>query len=352
MVMLSRVRLAAFIDALRRHGEVVAPRPVLDPQASGEYRRYEELRSGELPELAPGKPALLPASHLFLPPRETMLSYELESGRFTEVLDREPRVVIGVPPCEAHALALLDQALSQGVPDRHYRARRENATVVSLACAEPCWEQCFCRQMGTHRATDGFDLLLTPIDAERFTVETNTEKGDALTAELSGVFAPALDADRAALDSWNVRCDAAFGPSESWSADPRALVEDGADDPVWSTEAERCLSCGACVLLCPTCTCFDMVESVPLPCSAGTRERCRDGCMIPGFSAVAHGADFRSDRAERLRHRTRRKFAYQPERYGGGSYCVGCGRCHAHCPVDIGPIGLLKELEKDREEAR
>ncbi len=232
MALLSRIRLAAFVDALRQHGKIVAPRAVLDPQAPG----------------------------------------------------------------EAHALALLD--------------------------------------------------------AGRFAVEMGTDKGQALIAGIEEILVPRDDADRAALDSWNARRDASFGRPESWANDPSTLVEEGADDPVWSTEAERCLSCGACVLLCPTCTCFDMVESVSVPCSTGTRERCRDGCMIPGFSAVAHGADFRSDPSERLRHRTRRKFIYQPERYGGGSFCVGCGRCHAHCPVDIGPVGILKALETDGGFAR
>jgi ferredoxin len=120
------------------------------------------------------------------------------------------------------------------------------------------------------------------------------------------------------------------------------------DHAVWKHFGDKCFSCGSCVLVCPTCYCFDVQDEVDLSLKEGTRFRVWDSCMLEDFAIVAGKHNFRGDRSDRLRHRIFRKGKYLPEKFQYWG-CVGCGRCADACTSDIaGPVKVFKYIEENK----
>ena len=112
---------------------------------------------------------------------------------------------------------------------------------------------------------------------------------------------------------------------------------------VWTDVAKKCLGCGTCNLLCPTCYCFDVRDEVELQVTQGTRDRFWDGCMLNEFAEVAGGENFRDKLSNRTRHRLYRKFKYITDK-SGELHCVGCGRCTKYCPAKISIVEIINNL--------
>jgi ferredoxin len=113
-----------------------------------------------------------------------------------------------------------------------------------------------------------------------------------------------------------------------------SALRDAYDDPLWEAVGRRCLSCESCTVVCPTCYCFDLCDSVTFDLNTGVRRRVWDSCQSSHFAEVAGGENFRPRAADRQRHRLFKKEVYQFEKYGR-SACVGCGRCSAQCVASI-----------------
>jgi ferredoxin len=117
------------------------------------------------------------------------------------------------------------------------------------------------------------------------------------------------------------------------------------DNPLWEELGEKCLACGACTLVCPTCYCFNVVDKLELNLKDGQRLRLWDSCQLPEFATVAGGENFREARADRQRHRFFRKGKYLTEMFGKVG-CVGCGRCVRACLVHIDPVEVYNTLKR------
>ena len=112
--------------------------------------------------------------------------------------------------------------------------------------------------------------------------------------------------------------------------------------------SKKCLSCGSCNLVCPTCYCFDVTDRLQLNLKDGKRFRRWDSCQLDSFAAVATGENFRTERKNRLKHRLNRKCLYETSDYGKPS-CVGCGRCARACVAGIDikeAINILAERHR------
>ena len=294
---------------------------------------------------------LLPPKKLLLPPWEKLFDFA-ENGRSSIhiSLPSPPTIIFGIHTCDLHAIALLDQVYGTPPADQHYLARRRATTLVSLECLHPCTDDAFCKDMGTLVVPATFDLHLTDL-GESYAVAVGSEKGAALVAGLAAL-RPAEPADYQQLNQVM---------SEKWPRFPHRLQADVSELPgllqasyrsqVWQTLGERCLSCGACTLVCPTCTCFDVCDGVTASLKAGERKRVWDSCQFRQFAVVAGGHDFRDGRAARLRHRFNRKYQYQA-RATGLAGCVGCGRCAQACLADIKPAAVLNKLAQQRTSAK
>lgn len=276
---------------------------------------------------------VLPPTAYLLPPRETILKFKLSDGAKPEpVTNNTPRVIIGVHPYDIKAIEMLDEAFITANPDPNYIARRQNSLIIGVNNLNPS-PKSFALSMGTHTAENGFDLMLTDLGT-KYMVTIGSKKGADLLAKYAQVSEPTADdiaTQKFVHDEAQMRYKLRLEvPRERI---PK-LLEDSYDDAYWQSRSETCLSCGSCVMVCPTCFCFDVQDDVALNLKEGQRTRQWDGCMLVDFAKVATGENFRHDKASRFRHRIYRKGKYVIERYGRMG-CVGCGRCAIACLAEI-----------------
>jgi len=280
-----------------------------------------------------------PPKELFLPAVQKLLDFgRNEQGvQVTEVAPEasvtEPRLLVGVRPCDAAALSLLDVIFSEkysGYDDPYYRAARAAIPVISLLCAEP-WEGCFCGDApAVDLASPAADIALTDL-GDRYFAEAKSDTGQELIAAGQGLFAAASDADRAARDQAAAGLKAQTSEGLPLAA-MRERLHELHDSPLWRELSQKCVRCGACSFLCPTCHCFDIQDEVLG--GAGYRYRCWDTCQFTDFTLMTSGENPRRDAAERLKQRICHKLEYLPDRTEM-VYCVGCGRCVRLCPVGM-----------------
>jgi ferredoxin len=245
----------------------------------------------------------------------------------------KPLAMLGARSCDLHAIATQDRIFLGGrYVERDYAQRREGAFVVAVNCGVP-GGTCFCVSMGTGpRAHGGYDLALTEIvrDGHRFLVEVGTERGREL---LDGLETREANAeDRAAALA--VTDDAAQGMGRTLdTVDLPGLLARNREHPRWEDVADRCLTCGNCVLACPTCFCSSVEEVNDLVDGSSERWRTWDTCFSVDHSYI-HGGSVRRSPDARYRQWLTHKFGTWFDQFGT-SGCVGCGRCITWCPVGI-----------------
>jgi sulfhydrogenase subunit beta (sulfur reductase) len=240
---------------------------------------------------------------------------------------------LGVRSCDLHAIRALDRTLLEsGYPDPAYRARREGAFIVALNCGT-AGGTCFCVSMDTGpRATFGFDLALTEVlaaDRHYFLLEQGTELGGEVLAELPT--AEAGEAEREAARLVVERTAASMG-REMEAEGLKELLYRNYEHPRWDEVSDRCLTCGNCTMVCPTCFCTEVEDVTDLEGNAERWQRW-DSCFTVDFTHV-QGGSVRSSARSRYRQWMTHKLATWFDQFGT-SGCVGCGRCITWCPVAI-----------------
>jgi ferredoxin len=261
---------------------------------------------------------------------------ERRDGAFTvdeHPADGPPLALLGVRACELHAIEIQDRVLIRGrYTDRDYAARRDGAFIVAVNCFAP-GGTCFCVSMGSGPKADrGYDLALTEIlDGEhRFLVEVGSERGAEVLAELPRSTASAADVDAAAA--------AVSGAEERMgrtldTTDIRDLLARNLEHERWDDVATRCLTCGNCTLVCPTCFCTSVEDVTDLAGDHAERTRSWDSCFSVDHSYI-HGGSIRPSGRSRYRQWLTHKFGTWWDQFDT-SGCVGCGRCITWCPVGI-----------------
>ena len=262
------------------------------------------------------------------PTAEVLFSYHNE-GKDTTLKDSNPdaipeTVLWKIRPCDAAGFAPLSGIFNWDYKDRLYNARRAKTTLISFSCSR-CDEACFCTSVnGGPGNTNGSDIQVTLLPDGSAFVEILTMKGKALAKLYIVEFEPAGDIDK---DKYLATVTTHFTPGAI-----REKLTDAFDSPVWKQQSERCLGCGACAFVCPTCACFDIQEDAKG--SSGRRIRCWDSCGFSLFTQHTSGHNPRPTQSTRWRQRILHKFSYMPERIHETG-CTGCGRCSRACPVDM-----------------
>ena len=241
---------------------------------------------------------------------------------------------LGVRACDLNAISIQDRIFLGGTHiDPHYRARREGIFIVAINCGT-AGGTCFCVSMKTGpKAVAGFDLALTELlgnGTHLFLLETGTDAGCELLAQIP--HREASDEDREAARSVIERTAASMG-RQMRSDDLHDLLLRNLEHPRWSEVAERCLTCGNCTMVCPTCFCTAVEESSDLARCEFSRTRRWDSCFTADFSHLA-GGSVRPSARSRYRQWMTHKLATWVDQFGT-SGCVGCGRCITWCPVGI-----------------
>ena len=306
------------------------PRGARDHQAAGHYR-IEQTASPRYFGWANGPQALKP---IVFAPQEVLWRVRRQADGGLEFHRQTPPAerlaVIGVRACDLAALALHDRHfLGAAGDDPHYAARRAELFLVAVHCSDPS-DVCFCVSTGDGpQASSGFDLALCELDSG-FIVESGSDRGTVVAAEL-GLEAIGADARAAAAR----QADAARTRQHRSlpGRDLRAVLFANLEHPRWEEVAGRCLACGNCTSVCPTCFCHASVETPALDGGMSVHARAWDSCFSQGHSYI-HGLTVRSDTRTRYRQWLTHKLGSWHEQFGR-SGCVGCGRCISWCPVGI-----------------
>jgi ferredoxin len=304
-----------------------------DDQRPGHYR----LRPGDDGAVFGFASTAVSWKPFLLPPDDVLWRAATQDGGFTIVPTPAPRrrlALFGLRPCDLAAVRVLDRVLVDGPhPDRTYAGRRARALLVAVNCSTPA-PTCFCTSMGGGpRAESGFDLSLTELagsSAGRFLVEIGSETGRSIVEALpvrSPTVADLVEAHRVTDEARRRIAD------RPGLADVRARLAAGADDPHWDVVAERCLACGNCTAVCPTCFCTAVEDTTDLTGAEARRTRRWDSCFSVDFSYL-HSGPVRISRSARYRQWLTHKLSWWWDQFGTNG-CVGCGRCVTWCPVAI-----------------
>jgi len=308
------------------------PRTSIGVKSKGEKFVFGQLDSAEELRLDYDV-TLLPPKKYFLPPYEDLMEFDLSQPFAVRgAADETSRILIGVHPYDLIALQQMDKVYLGDNPDDNYKKRRENTLIIAsdILNVSP---YSFAASMGTLIVDSGYDLLITDL-GDVVVIDEGSDAGRALIAQY-GTARDATSFDVSMVETLRSNLASKYkkkvnAEKSEWSK----LLISNYDHSVWDENSKKCLECGSCVFVCPTCYCYDVEDSTALNLKDGVRKRTWDACLLRGFAKIGSGEIFRENLLERYRHRYFRKGHYLPERYGFVA-CIGCGRCVSACLPDI-----------------
>ncbi len=315
----TKEELYKLLDSLLQDFEVIGPKELA---SRGFF--YETIKNPQDLYLGEGF-TTEPVKKFFLSPSEWLLKSQFKDGKdsLEEIsLPDNKRLIIGVRPCEARGLVLLDKVYDSEYKDDFYVHNRKRTIIVGLSCIKPN-RTCFCTSMeGSPVESRGMDAILHETE-KGFILEIVTDKGKDIFGSLG------QDLSEDEIKSWELDKEKRENlvKTKIKIAKPEILDKIFESD-YWKKVSLSCLSCGICTYLCPTCHCFDLVDE------KRRRLRCYDGCAFSDFTLEASGVNPRPSKKERYRQRVFHKFDYFKKNFGE-NLCVGCGRCIRYCPVKI-----------------
>ena len=330
---ISKQDIAKWLKSLADKYEVIAP---ITEDGVTNFKAVDDFSAIDLDK----SPSTSGLREQFTPETEELFEYKL-SGHDAELkpaeTEQKERLIFGARACDAAALKYVDAVYSNVEPvDTPYFDRRKRTTLVGLFCNNPSWS-CFCTEVNNFLTKPiEMDAYLTDI-GDRYYAEALTPKGEELLSE----FKPASEKDKQAAEEIRQKTLEKL-PKPANHAEACKTYD--WDHSVFVKLAQKCLGCGACAYLCPTCHCFDMQDCAKG--SKGSRFRCWDTCQFEKFTLMGAGHNPRPSKKERTRQRIFHKFKYSEERYGMLG-CVGCGRCISVCPVNIDIRRIVNKLEEN-----
>ncbi len=293
---------------------------------------------------------LLPPKKYFFPQRETLFTYSLTNGFSAKnPAEAKPTIIIGVHPYDIVALFHMDEIFKETKSDPYYFDKR-NSTIVIGVNIQKMTPYNFSAAMGAAIVDYGYDLMLTDL-GNRYAVTVGSQKGGELLSKYAENVTEALARD---VQQVGQKKSEIMHMSQQKFEFPPEMIPDlltksyGAS-AFWEKHSENCLACGSCVLVCPTCYCFDIKDNLDLSLEKGEKVRTWDGCLLEDFAKIASGENFRPTKPSRYRHRYFKKGKYLFDRFGFVS-CVGCGRCASNCLPDIAnPVHLFNDIYRETQ---
>jgi len=302
-----------FVKLLMKSYDVIAP------IHSNDKITFEKIDSYKQMDLS--KNSYYPPKKHFLPPSEDLLHYKKkrkvlggEKDVVEPVFETEKKVIFGMRMCDVAAVAKMDAFYLGEIQDPYYKQIRDRTFIIAMKCMAEENDNCFCNSF--EYKDEGYDLYLERV-SEGFIVEVKTPKGKSLIDKK--IFKASVREANKDLPKCQKHLD---------------IMTIRKSSPNWEKYADKCLSCCACNIVCPTCGCFDIKDQPNLNLKSGTRRRVWDYCQSADYTRVAGNHIFRQGRLERFKHRLLCKFDYFKNNYEMVT-CTGCGRCITVCPTDV-----------------
>ena len=319
-------------DELRKEYRIYAPTVI---EGDGRFSDTNMVRYGEVStveEIEFEKKAQFSYKEVLLPIRQTLFFFTEKECKEPDVDDK--KILIFLRSCDMHSLVRIDDIyLRNGFVDPYYKKLRDKAKFVLIGC-EKSFESCFCVDMGTNKS-DNYDAYLKVVGKEALL--------DIKDEELLKVFS---DMDKK---------EESVTPDFVTETETRVNIPENLDlritkSEMWDQYNDRCIACGRCNFVCPTCTCFTMQDIFYKDnVKNGERRRVWASCHVDGYTDMAGGHSFRNSKGERMRFKVMHK-VYDYKKRWGYNMCVGCGRCDDICPEYISFSSTINKLEKAMEE--
>ncbi|MFH1308010.1 MAG: 4Fe-4S dicluster domain-containing protein [archaeon] len=312
--LLPKARIHDFIKNLMKNYEVIAP-------VKEKITKFKVISSPE--EIYLKEITQVPIKQFFLPENETLIDYK-KSNLHANKDKTLQRVIFGLRKCDTNALLVLDKIMI----DPLYIHKRKKSILIGLYCENPD-KYCFCSSM---ELVDSYDLFFYP-EGNNYHISIGSKEGEALVKNLPKAKKEVIK------------------PFINTKVLKNKSIEKDYKNKIWLTDVEKCLSCSACTVYCPTCNCFDISDKLNINLKDSSRARFQASCQLKSFSRVAGGKVFRDSRASRFKHFIYHKIIYYKNKYNK-YMCVGCGRCLRVCPTNIdwvNTINLLKNTGKNKK---
>ncbi|MBN2473643.1 MAG: 4Fe-4S dicluster domain-containing protein [Pirellulales bacterium] len=339
---LGKDQFHALVEIILKSNEVIAPKRI-GAKANGQPI-HEFLPISAFDEMdLHYRSTQYSAKTYFLPYQETLSTFRLHGGDWEQEIAyrSEPRAIIGLRAYDVNALVKLDKVFARGrFPSPYYISRRKNTFIVGID-HDPLEDE-FSQSMGADIVTHGFDLFLTDL-GDRYFVAIASDHAFSLlsmveTAEVTDDDTQTYkEVRRRILEGFKTQINAKNLPN---------LLDLEFTSEVWKKWGKKCLSCGSCAMVCPTCYCYGVNEEVTMDFSEAKRVKQLYSCNILDFAEVAGGHNFRPDHETRLKYRYYHQHRGFMEDYDEPK-CVGCNRCGRVCLAGINPPAVIKDLYEE-----
>lgn len=314
-IKLDKISFNKGLDILKKDYKILAP--VLMPYkgvfSDTDLVKYEEINSIE--EIEFNKKSNFSAKETILPITQTLFYFTEKEYKESDIDDK--KLLVFLRACDLNGVRRIDEVyLNNGIErDYYYERLRQKVKFVLIGCKDS-FRNCFCVSMGSNKC-DSYDMGLNISDNE--------------------VYLDIKDEELKVFDGENASFDIDYAEENLVSVQIPQNIEPVAiaKDTMWDEYDERCIACGRCNFVCPTCTCFTMQDIYYKENeNVGERRRVWASCQVDGYTDMAGGHSFRKKQGERMRFKVMHKIHDFNKRYGY-HMCVGCGRCDDACPQYI-----------------
>jgi len=341
-VHMSKDDLGAFIKHITKAHRVVAPVKKENLFVFADVENADEISMDYVPTIIPPK-------KYFFPQRQKLGDFRMGEVSMDDTsVEAEPTVIFAAHTCDIDGMECLHTVFRNDPADPYYKKIEKMITVIGYECMAPCDEHATCVTMDTHIPKAGYDAMITDA-GDKYIIQINSNKGNELIAG-DPIFADA-DSAQAKAELRKLREEKTKKFTRKLTAtfeELPGIFARSYNSPVWEDVGKRCVSCGNCTAVCPTCYCFDVQDEVRLDITGGERTRIWDSCQLDEFASVAGGENFREERGSRQRHRYYRKFEYPVRKYHK-FFCTGCGRCTRACMAKISLAETVNDITKEQK---